>query len=322
VAQTGGGSGARRLPFGVAPVAQLDRADGFYPSGCAFESCRGRNIQCRHPDCAPVDAHSAPVPRIARPGESTGWGYLRAVTRAVLFDLFGTLIGSGPMEERHAIALRVAADLEVDGPAFAGLVRATFDQRMRGHLGGLTDTYVELSRRLGASPDRQRVERAVATRLGYSRQLLGDTGAAPLLERLRGAGYLLGVVSDCSIETATVWESSWLSRAVDAVSLSCLLGTRKPDPEMYLEVTRALAVDPRHCLYVGDGGSHELSGARALGMDAVLVADPREAGRERIDEEAGWDGDTIISLAEVLVRLGHPPLDGPGPNPPSGQGRA
>ena len=26
---------------GLAPVAQLDRADGFYPSGCAFESCQG-----------------------------------------------------------------------------------------------------------------------------------------------------------------------------------------------------------------------------------------------------------------------------------------
>jgi hypothetical protein len=28
---------------GLAPVAQLDRAGGFYPSGCAFESCRGRH---------------------------------------------------------------------------------------------------------------------------------------------------------------------------------------------------------------------------------------------------------------------------------------
>jgi hypothetical protein len=27
---------------GLAPVAQLDRAGGFYPSGCGFDSCRGR----------------------------------------------------------------------------------------------------------------------------------------------------------------------------------------------------------------------------------------------------------------------------------------
>jgi hypothetical protein len=27
-----------------APVAQLDRAGGFYPPGCGFDSCRGLNI--------------------------------------------------------------------------------------------------------------------------------------------------------------------------------------------------------------------------------------------------------------------------------------
>jgi hypothetical protein len=31
----------------TAPVAQLDRAGGFYPSGCAFESCRGRQLEKR-----------------------------------------------------------------------------------------------------------------------------------------------------------------------------------------------------------------------------------------------------------------------------------
>ena len=35
---------------GLAPVAQLDRAGGFYPSGCAFESCRGRRPGRPAPD--------------------------------------------------------------------------------------------------------------------------------------------------------------------------------------------------------------------------------------------------------------------------------
>jgi hypothetical protein len=36
---------ARRLTVSChhAPVAQLDRAGGFYPSGCGFDSCRGRH---------------------------------------------------------------------------------------------------------------------------------------------------------------------------------------------------------------------------------------------------------------------------------------
>jgi hypothetical protein len=40
VAQAEGGPGTV-LPRSMAPVAQMDRAGGFYPSGCGFDSCRG-----------------------------------------------------------------------------------------------------------------------------------------------------------------------------------------------------------------------------------------------------------------------------------------
>ena len=36
VAQTAGGADRGGSLLRLAPVAQLDRADGFYPSGCAF----------------------------------------------------------------------------------------------------------------------------------------------------------------------------------------------------------------------------------------------------------------------------------------------
>src|SRR5579872_916528 len=36
--------------FTTAPVAQLDRAGGFYPPGCGFDSCRGRQRPCPRGD--------------------------------------------------------------------------------------------------------------------------------------------------------------------------------------------------------------------------------------------------------------------------------
>jgi putative hydrolase of the HAD superfamily len=224
--------------------------------------------------------------------------------RAVLFDLFGTLVESGSMPDRDSLSHKVASELSIDGQAFAELVRSTFDSRMRGELGGLTDTYVELARRLRGSPQPGHLDRAIQLRLNFTHQLLEDTSAAPLLHQLRSAGYLLGVISDCSIETPTVWETTWLGRAIDTFSFSCQVGVRKPDPSVYLAATQALGVPPDECLYVGDGGSHELSGARALGMHPVLVADPREEGRERPDEEIDWAGDKISSLSEIPTRLG------------------
>ncbi len=51
------------------------------------------------------------------------------------------------------------------------------------------------------------------------------------------------------------------------------------------------------CLYIGDGSSHELTGASKLGMQAVLLEAPDNA--DTIDREE-WHGPTITSLKEVL----------------------
>jgi putative hydrolase of the HAD superfamily len=219
---------------------------------------------------------------------------------AVIFDLFGTLIPSASTEERDAISFELAELLGVDGLAFADIVRATFDERMRGELGGLRETYSTLAERLGGSPDPDQLSQAIQRRLEFSHQLLGVQEAAPVLRTLQEAGIKVGVVTDCSIETPEIWEATWLHGAVGAVSFSCFLGSRKPDARNYLVVTEQLDVEPSACLYVGDGGSQELSGARNLGMAAVLLEDPREVGRDRPDEERDWLGPRISSIHQVL----------------------
>jgi FMN phosphatase YigB (HAD superfamily) len=51
-------------------------------------------------------------------------------------------------------------------------------------------------------------------------------------------------------------------------------------------------------------GSQKLSGARALGMRAIHLRDPRERGHERPDEEIDWTGEVITSIGDVLDCLG------------------
>jgi len=227
-----------------------------------------------------------------------------AVPTAVIFDLFGTLVPSASMEKRDAISHELADILGVDRQAFAEIVRSIFDERMRGEIGDLRQTYSKLSARLGGSPDLDRVDDAITRRLEFSHELLGVRDAEPVLSRLRRDGYLLGIVTDCSVETPEVWPAAWLCEAVDAVSFSCVLGTRKPHERNYLSVTEELGVDASSCVYVGDGGSQELSGARALGMRPILLSDPRELGHERPDEEVGWRGEVITSIVDVLDLLG------------------
>ena len=81
---------------------------------------------------------------------------------------------------------------------------------------------------------------------------------------------------------------------------------QKPDPRIYRLAAEQLAVEPAACLYVGDGESHELTGALRVGMHPVLVRVPGEDSSDlfRVNYEAEeWDGPVISSLKEILPLL-------------------
>jgi putative hydrolase of the HAD superfamily len=77
----------------------------------------------------------------------------------------------------------------------------------------------------------------------------------------------------------------------------------KPDLRIYRTAAKRLRVAPESCLYIGDGGSNELTGARQAGMHPVLIRDPVENSREVYFKREEWDGMTISSLQEILALL-------------------
>ncbi len=62
----------------------------------------------------------------------------------------------------------------------------------------------------------------------------------------------------------------------DPVVDSCEVGLRKPDPEIYLLTCSQLGVAPWECLFLDDHPDN-IEGARAVGMEALLVSDDFEA---------------------------------------------
>ena len=120
-----------------------------------------------------------------------------------------------------------------------------------------------------------------------------------MLAQLRARGLKIGVLSDCTDEIPILWPASAYADLVEAAVFSCVLGVRKPDQRTYAAVLAKLRVEADHCLYVGDGGSSELSGARTAGLRPVLL---KVVGEDhfRYDAELDWGGETVGSLAEVL----------------------
>jgi putative hydrolase of the HAD superfamily len=227
-----------------------------------------------------------------------------AAPEAILFDLWGTLVPGIPPSVRDAVAAEMAADLGVEAAAFAAAYRDSYRERFTGALGTLQQTVLTLARRCGGDPGATAVERAAARRLDLTRGLLrSDDVTLAVLDELRSRDLPLALVSDSSEEAPALWPQSPLSRRIPVAAFSCRVGARKPDPAIYLHAVGLLGADPRRCLYVGDGGGGELTGAASLGMDVVRLRVAGDIPADRYDDDHAFTGPEIASLSALLDRL-------------------
>ena len=222
--------------------------------------------------------------------------------RAVVFDLFGTLVYEFPRSVWDEWLRTAAAVLEADPDAFGSAWSATGIERQTGRLGDVEENLRTVAARAGAWPTDAQITEALEARSEmYRKWFVPRPGAEEVLARLRADGRALALVSMCAPDAPRMWRSSPLGGSVDVEVFSSETGLRKPHPEIYLRASDGLRVTPGRCLYVGDGAYGELSGAAAVGMHPVLIRDPEEQ-EEMLRPEAeaeAWSGRTIGSLLEV-----------------------
>ncbi len=221
--------------------------------------------------------------------------------RAVLFDFFGTLTEAICRGPEHTT---VARRLGCDPTAFTDVLDRSFLARACGAYGDAAQSMLRVARCLHVRPTSTDVTAALSARL---RAVRADTrlrpDAVPVLTDLRCRGIRTAVVSDCTHELPELLPTLPVAPLLDAFVYSIDVGACKPAREMYLTACRRLGVQPEECLYVGDGGNHELSGADALGMTAVRLAAPDLAAHLRFNAEAEWSGPTAGSLREAVALL-------------------
>jgi putative hydrolase of the HAD superfamily len=124
--------------------------------------------------------------------------------------------------------------------------------------------------------------------------------AVSTLTALKERGLATALVSDCTHELPAFLPGLPVAGLLDARVFSVELGVCKPDPAIYLAACEQLGVHPEECLYVGDGGSHELTGAEAVGMTAVRLAAPDLADHLVFDRDTDFTGPAVASLTDLL----------------------
>jgi putative hydrolase of the HAD superfamily len=220
--------------------------------------------------------------------------------KAVIFDLFGTLVPSFTDQEYREILRQMAEILAVPSRDFWVLWADTLAESVLGTIPSVESQIVRIGRQIGVKFPPAKVRAAQKLMSDYSaRTMQPRPGAVEALSQLNQRGLKLGLISDCTSDTPELWKKTALAPLVDATVFSCLVGLRKPDQRIYRLAVQQLAVKPSECLYVGDGAGRELSGALEAGLNPVQLYIPAEKDAFRVDTEA-WEGQTIASLSEIL----------------------
>jgi putative hydrolase of the HAD superfamily len=221
---------------------------------------------------------------------------------AVIFDLYGTLIDFYTVEEFRQAKSRVAEALGAPASGFLRVWTECMGDRMVNRFGDVEGTLRHICTTLGVQPEPDRLSQcALASVAAVKRELRPRPAVPDTINALKQAGLRVGLLSDCTIEVPMAWPETPLAPLIDEPVFSCVEEMAKPDPRMYVTVCERLGVRPEECLYVGDGGSRELTGAREAGLNPVLIRvgydsfiDPWRA------DALEWDGPTIRAIPEVL----------------------
>lgn len=187
--------------------------------------------------------------------------------KAVIFDMFETLI-----THYHTplyFGAQMAAEAGIPELKFLPLWRSTDEERTLGEKS--VDEVVEMILRKNDKYSEELLNKIMEKRIATKKSCFEHLHSEiiPLLTALKEKGILIGLISNCYFEEATVIRESELFPYFDAVCLSCEQGVQKPEEEIYRRCMEGLSVKPEECVYVGDGGSYELETASKLGMKAL-----------------------------------------------------
>lgn len=227
---------------------------------------------------------------------------------AVLFDLFHTLVcvpkPAGLFGPPMAETLGVPH-------AHDELNRRYHDDDILGRCVGRARDPHDIIRQIARGLDPDVTEERIATALGHRRRRIEhalvevESSMLASLDELRAAGTKTALVSDAGFDDVECWERSPLVSRLDAVVFSYDLGVRKPDRRIYEHALRAIAVEPQAALFVGDGGSDEHRGARAVGMGTVLVtrliASWQPEAIEARRPHADWEFEDVPAFVSALA---------------------
>ncbi len=222
--------------------------------------------------------------------------------KAVLFDLFGTLVDNPTNAEIAQLRDEIAAVLGVPAEEYAKGWKATFHDRAQGKHGSVAKSIAAAALKFNKSFNEVGLERAVEIRYEFTRNwLMPRPDAHSTISQIKNRGIKIGLLSNCTDEVPEIWPSLTIASLFDEPLFSSKELLRKPMPEFYHRALERLNIPASECLFVADGDNGELAAAKKLGMPVVMIRPSDLLNDYRQDPEEDWDGPRIERLSELLL---------------------
>lgn len=120
------------------------------------------------------------------------------------------------------------------------------------------------------------------------------------VEKLHNSGVKLCLISNADVIDCKYWENSKLSKWFDLAVFSCYARALKPDRDIYITAMNQLKVEPIEAIFVGDGGSDELRGAKAVGMQTVFTEYLDKKDLDRRKDILKYADYSITNFSELI----------------------
>jgi putative hydrolase of the HAD superfamily len=221
---------------------------------------------------------------------------------AILLDALGTLVALDPPAPRLRAELSARFDFEVSEEEAARAIAAEIAY-YRAHLDeGRDEPSLRDLRRRAAEVMRSALPGEAAARLSIdplveallaSLHFTAFPDVGPALEHARDRGQRLVVVSNWDVSLLSVLRTLELAPLLDGILTSAGVGARKPARAIFEQALALAGVPARDAIHVGDTLDEDVAGARAAGIEPVLI---RRGGGPPVPGVR-----TIASLAQLAA---------------------